>query len=319
MLERLVKAPSGSFAALMYHRVDERAARPWLYPALLSATPSDFERQMQALVSHSQPMALNDLLAAQRGESRLPARAVLLTFDDAYRDFAENAWPVLKRLRIPVTLFVPTGYPDATGRAFWWDRLWQAVTQSTNGSQLQTALGLMPMRNQDERWWTARSLIEIHKRLPHEEAMGSVAALCEQLGADAPSSEVLSWDELRALAADGVDIAAHSRNHPLLTQVPSDEILEELAGSRTDLEARLPGQAHASVLAYPGGRYDERVTSALAELGFHLAFTTERGLNRVGHTDRFRLRRINAGTLADEHVVRAQLAMSTLRCRTFGR
>ena len=41
---------------------------------------------------------------------------MLLTFDDAYRDFATNAWPTLKRYGLPATLFVPTAYAGERSR-----------------------------------------------------------------------------------------------------------------------------------------------------------------------------------------------------------
>jgi Polysaccharide deacetylase len=150
-LERLARAPGGSFAVLTYHRVDDQAARPWLYPSLLSATPDAFEDQMQALQLYHAVIGLTELVEARRGERVLPAGAVLVTFDDAYTDFRANAWPVLKRLGLPVTLFVPTAYPDAPDRSFWWDRVWQAVTESRVGGELETSSGRMPIRNDRER------------------------------------------------------------------------------------------------------------------------------------------------------------------------
>jgi peptidoglycan/xylan/chitin deacetylase (PgdA/CDA1 family) len=53
-------------------------------------------------------------------ESRrpLPGKAVMLTFDDGYRDFAEDAWPLLERYGFPVTLFVVA---DAAGTTSSWD------------------------------------------------------------------------------------------------------------------------------------------------------------------------------------------------------
>lgn len=274
---------------------------------------------MMALRRHSRPISLAELLAAQRGERPLPRRSVLVTFDDAYRDFGEIAWPVLRRLGIPATLFVPTAYPGYAQRAFWWDRLWHAVTQAAGRSDLRTPAGVLPLATPDQRRLSARTLIEFHKGLPHDEAMHSVDELCSVLAIGQPKSDVLTWDELRVLAGEGVALAAHSRNHPLLTRVASRSLRDELDGARRDLETHVPGAIHGTVFAYPGGRYDKRVTDALMRLGFMLAFTTERGLNRLGATHRLRLRRINVGMLASPQLIRAQLAMSTLRYRTIGR
>lgn len=318
MLDRFARTAAGGYAVLTYHRVDEPSARPWLYPALLSATPSGFEEQMAALATYAQPIGLPELLAAYRGDATLPRRAVLVTFDDAYRDFRERAWPVLKRRGIPVTLFVPTAYPGDPGRSFWWDRLWNAVVNTEQPLEVAgPGTGVRP-DDRERRRTQARSLIEAHKRLPYQEAMKSVDEVCGRSAAEATQSEMLSWAELRSLAEEGVHVAGHSHEHPLLTRLDTALLRNDLERSRKVLESELPGKSYGSVLAYPGGQYDGAVIRTAADVGIELAFTTERGANRISHTDRFRLRRINVGMRSHPDLIRAQLAMSTLRNRTIG-
>ena len=319
LLESLAGSRPGCFAALTYHRVDERHARPWLHPSLLSATPADFANQMEMLLRQYQPVGLPDVLAASRDETVLPPRSVLVTFDDAYQDFRENAWPVLRRLGIPVTLFVPTAFPDRPERSFWWDRLWQAVVDARGRAALETPLGPLRVTRERQRYRAASSLVEFHKTLPHDEAMHSVDALCERLSAQPARSEVLGWDDLRALAAEGVFVAPHSRNHPLLTRVSAAVLRAEMEGSLIDIETHVPQRVKGAAFAYPGGRFDQQTTEMLRELRFDLAFTTERGTNRLGHTDPLCLRRINVGRRAHSDLIRGQLAVGTLRHRTIGR
>jgi peptidoglycan/xylan/chitin deacetylase (PgdA/CDA1 family) len=314
MLEWLAGSPAGTFAALTYHRVDERNARTWLYPFLLSATPRDFEEQMAALLRHRRPIALADLLAAYRGSGRLPPRAVLVTFDDAYRDFRDNAWPILKRLGIPVTLFVPTAYPDVPERAFWWDRVWQAVT-AAQGDDLDTPVGSLSLRSDQERRAAARALVEHYKSLPHGAALQGVDALCDRVQLRRATSEVLGWDDLRSLRREGVELAAHSRSHPLLTRLPIAEARAEVDGSRRDLERQLGHGAFPNVFAYPAGAHDAETRRVLSELRIELAFTTERGVNRIGQSDPLVLRRINVGIRSQSEAIRAQIAVAGLRRR----
>ena len=66
---------------------------------------------MRWLASTGRAVALGELLAA-RAEGRPTAPgAVHVTFDDAYGDFRDLAWPILRRHGVPVTLFVPTAFP----------------------------------------------------------------------------------------------------------------------------------------------------------------------------------------------------------------
>jgi peptidoglycan/xylan/chitin deacetylase (PgdA/CDA1 family) len=119
---------------------------------------------------------------------------------------------------------------------------------------------------------------------------------------------VLGWDRLRALAADGVALAPHSRTHPLLTRVGPDRLADEVAGSLADLEGQLGSVPPA--FAYPSGANDDAVVAALADAGIRLAFTTARGNESVdGGTapDWLRLRRVNVGGRTTPALLRAQL------------
>ena len=294
-LERVDRRSARMLTVLTYHRVDEPGARPQLDPALLSAAPHEFERQIAHVSAHHRPLSLAELLAIRRGEAELPGRAVLVTFDDAYRDFAEHAWPVLRRHGVPATLFVPTAYAGDRSRRFWWDRLHAAF--SKEGQTLfRNALG------------AHRRASRQVSALPHAEAMRLVDKLVSELGEVDPGDVILSWDELRALAAEGVALAAHTRTHPRLDRLPLDDAVAEVRGSLADLE-RETGSAPAA-FAYPEGGHADTVVRALADEGVEVAFTTERGVNDVRHPDWLRLRRINVGRRSSVGAISLQVLAS---------
>lgn len=101
---------------LMYHRVTDAPA-----PALarFAVAPAAFRRQMEWLRARGfVPVGLADFEAHVWEGAALPDRPVLLTFDDGYRDFGENAMPVLESLGLPATVFLPTGH---VGGSSAWD------------------------------------------------------------------------------------------------------------------------------------------------------------------------------------------------------
>nr|MDP8943903.1 polysaccharide deacetylase family protein [Actinomycetota bacterium] len=94
---------------LCYHAVSDR------WPAALAVTPQALEAQLEQLLRRGYRGAtFHDALHAP------PARkTVAVTFDDAYRSVGELAFPILNRLGLPATVFVPTDFPD-TGRPMAW-------------------------------------------------------------------------------------------------------------------------------------------------------------------------------------------------------
>lgn len=91
---------------------------------------------------------------------------------------------------------------------------------------------------------------------------------------DAPTAEPggrgelapLDWDGIRALAARGWEIGAHTVTHPVLTGLPDATLADELDGSRAAVEERI--DAACTSFAYPYGDHDARVVAAVAEAGF---------------------------------------------------
>jgi peptidoglycan/xylan/chitin deacetylase (PgdA/CDA1 family) len=78
--------------------------------------PADvFEAQMRELRDSGRIVALGDCLAALESGEPFADDRVAVTFDDAFENFDSVARPVLERLGIPATLFVPTDFVD--GRA----------------------------------------------------------------------------------------------------------------------------------------------------------------------------------------------------------
>lgn len=307
LLERLDGRRPYTLAVLTYHRVDEPGARPQLSPAQLSATPAAFAAQMRCLAARWRVVSAQEVLDAVRGGTPLPPRAVLVTFDDAYTDFAEHAWPVLRQLGLPVTLFVPTAYPDHPERAFWWDRLYATISDPAR-EVLDTPDGRLALGTPAERRRAFKRLREHVKTLDHDAAMAWVDAVCGESGAPAQPT-VLGWDALRDLARQGVTLGAHTQTHPLINRVPVARARAEALGSLDDLR-RAVGDV-LPIFAYPSGGVSAEVAAKLGQAGFALAFTTERGINDLRRADPLRLRRINVGAGTPLAALRAQMLPAT--------
>lgn len=279
---------------LTYHRIDRMNDMQNLDPRLISAIPKVFAEQMLHLKMHYNVVFAEQVLEAYVGGSSLPQRAVLITFDDAYCDFAENAWPVLKELNLPATLFVPTGYPDCPERLFWWDRLYRSFMSTSKKSFDFEPIGNLPLESDEERQISFNQVRDYVKTLPFLKTLEIVDSVTAELGLERSDDKtVLSWDELRELAQQGVTLGAHTRSHSILSDLPFERMRREVRTSMRDMKREI-GDDVLPIFSYPNGDYNDAAVEAVKDAGFRLAFGNGlSGLNRVNSEDQFRLNRIN--------------------------
>jgi peptidoglycan/xylan/chitin deacetylase (PgdA/CDA1 family) len=99
---------------LLYHSI---LADPpgWIAPFTVS--PAVFSAHLDAVIaSERQPITVSQLADGLQGKARLPTRPVLVTVDDGFADFANNAMPALAERSLPSTLYVTTGALAGKGR-----------------------------------------------------------------------------------------------------------------------------------------------------------------------------------------------------------
>ena len=163
--------------ALCYHGVSES------WTAAISVRPESLERQLSAL------LRLGYVATTFRRAVEDPpaARTLAVTFDDAYRSVIELAWPILGKLRIPATVFVPTAFVDSER-----PMSWPGISEWADGT---SARELVPMSWDEigrlaDAGWEIGSHTRTHPRLSEidrdslvDELEGSRADCEERLGA----------------------------------------------------------------------------------------------------------------------------------------
>jgi peptidoglycan/xylan/chitin deacetylase (PgdA/CDA1 family) len=279
----------------LYHRVAWRpGTESPLNPDLISTNPHVFERQLRYLTQHYCPIDGRELAAALMARHVLPSRALLVTFDDGYADFMEVAWPALKALHVPVVMFVSTAFADWPTRLFWWDAVWQMIAR-TRRKVLHVGAGkAVELRSQRRRGAICNRVVNWLKTLTPAERSAAIAALGEESGVQLePAARLLSWQDLRLLAAQGVTIAPHGRTHELLDQLSLDQLAPEVSGARDDIVRELG--ACPPLFAYPNGNANAATIAAVARAGFEVGFTAKHGINRLGVDDPHQLRRDPGG------------------------
>jgi len=280
---------TGTVAVLTYHRVnDER-------DAFFGGTPvAVFARQMEHVARHYDVVSLEEAVEAIRTGS-VAGRMAVVTFDDGYRDNYSHAFPVLRTLGIPATIFLAT---DAigTGRAIWHDRVFSAFRETVCTTLDDFGYGstMFPLRNVAEKLRAQSRVLDWLRAQDEWTRLELIDRLVKRLEV-ADRREVpglmLAWDEVREMHARGIAFGSHSVTHPILSRVRPERLREEIVDSKRCIEQKLG--VKIQTFAYPNGRpsdFGEGTKRCLREAGYTCAVTTVAGVNGAGQ-DVFELRR----------------------------
>lgn len=110
---------------LMYHYIEDPPPDADSIRRDLSVSPRDFKRQLRYLKQEGyESITLNDLVLFLTVGQPLPAKPIILTFDDGYRDAYTHAFPLLQRFGFVGTFFLVTSFIDAQKPDFLsWDQV----------------------------------------------------------------------------------------------------------------------------------------------------------------------------------------------------
>lgn len=265
-----------SLTILVYHRV-LREVDPLRQGEVVADV---FTEQMRFFSRH---FAILPLLEAARllKQGRLPSRACCITFDDGYADNLTVALPILKTYDLPATVFVATGYLDG-GRMFN-DAVIDAVALSKQPllDLRELDLGQYRLDTLIDRQMAITSILRQFRYRPPETRENDLPRLLDIANCGTlPANIMLSRDQVRELAHQGVEIGGHTVAHPILTSIPDGHAQAEIVSGKQELEA-ITGNP-IRVFAYPNGKpqrdYAAPHVAMAKSAGFELAVTTASGV-----------------------------------------
>jgi peptidoglycan/xylan/chitin deacetylase (PgdA/CDA1 family) len=186
----------------------------------------------------------------------------------------------------------------ATQRSFWWDEVRRLLGRARDRPVRLTIDG-------DTRAWARAGAAEDHvvawlqPKAPEviDEGLAELHAWAADEPAVPEAERPLNVAELRALSASSlIDVGAHTRTHANLRYLDGERLMQELAGSREDLEHWLDIESPCG-LAYPFGipgvDVDAHTRCAARSAGFRYAVLNSPG-TVTAETDRYGLPRLPA-------------------------
>jgi peptidoglycan/xylan/chitin deacetylase (PgdA/CDA1 family) len=270
----------------------------------VNVTPGDLEAALRFLTKYYTPVRLQDLLGDGNARA-LPARAVLVTFDDGYQSNFEWAAPLCKKFRVPAIFFLNAAFIDNQRLAP--DNLVCYVANKFGIETITSAI--RAVKGADSS--TVTSLAEVFScffpAISLAERKAFLDALVQLTGIDEiklakEAGLYLTRKQVRAIASWDFDIGNHTYTHVHCRQLAPESITVEIDRNKAELEALTGKKVRSFSVPYGSSAdLDSDLATRLRHSGHEAAFLSESVANPRS-SDRFLLDRVSAPACGDERL-----------------
>lgn len=303
---------------LAYHRV-VNVELSESYPfdlELVSATISDFERQMEYLKKHYKPTTFEQVLRRLSRNEKIDKNSVIVTFDDGFDDNYVHAYPVLKRLNIPATFFISTSY-IGTSKVFWFDWIVYLVKKLPVGRLYLNRNAFVFDVNESNRLKVCHEILAYVKNVSDSQRISLIHELECLSDMSQPEegflgSHPMSWAQVREMSEAGMEIGSHSCTHPILSKLSVEMLEKELVDSKVEIERELGKEC--LTISYPvGGRaaFNSKV-KMICEANYRVGCSYISGSNNIDSSDLFELKRLHVERYTSIERFASMLAAPTI-------
>ena len=268
---------------LCYHGIsldDEHRWNPSLY-----VSAAHLERRLSLLRKNACTVLPLAEALERLYRNDLPDRAVVLTFDDGYYDFAARAWPLLQAFGYPGTVYLTTARVEHNFpivNLFVAYMLWKARHRVLDGRGILGLDGSYPLAAAGDRQRVVREMdkaVQAHclTAADKDAVARDVAA---RLGFEYEAllkQRVLTLmrpAEVGRLAREGLDVQLHTHLHR--TPVDPERFVSDVVENRSRIEA-MTGK-RPEHLCYPSGMYRMAYLPTLQREGIASATTCDPGI-----------------------------------------
>ncbi|OFX17428.1 MAG: hypothetical protein A2033_07825 [Bacteroidetes bacterium GWA2_31_9] len=204
---------------------------------------------------------------------------IILTFDDGYKDFIENALPILKKYKMTAIQSVVVDALE-TGAIFWTQRLNNIINYLfENKCDLKIKTYFLNIDYRFSLKTINNFKIDIFKILLNYDSKKREKILNYLENAfpliDKKSKiKMMSWDDMKICIENNIQIASHSYSHSVLSNLEPDRELDiELFESKRIIEEKL--NIKVDIFTFPNGVYNDNIVNQLIENGYIYSLTTE--------------------------------------------
>jgi len=296
------KGGSGKLLVLMYHRILPAGdSRSQLEEPGMVVTPATFKLHLEIIRKYFEVVHLSEWLALRNDGASLPGLACAITFDDGWADNYEFAFPILKELHVPATIFLVSDM-IGTNRLFWPERLMRIVSsiprvqqQDWSGPEfewIQDITNGIRFEGEHPSRTELSQVIAHAKQYSDREMNDRLDAIEDQLNLreTGASASLLDWNQVNEMSSCGlVETGSHTCHHTRLGSDLSESVLvQEISKSKQAIELETGKEVRS--FCFPNGDYSPRALE-LVRRNYEGAVTTDHGWNNA-RTDCHLLKRI---------------------------
>jgi peptidoglycan/xylan/chitin deacetylase (PgdA/CDA1 family) len=202
----LLSISKGNRFIFCYHDVSDEKEEH--HSPLYSTTKELFLKQVSFLNKQFKFVSLDKIINQSKLNPNKNYAAI--TFDDGFKSVLDNAWPIIKEYKMPITLFI-------NKRAIEEDRLWVSdyVFMNKKGENAERFIELLGKYNNDFNDFDNNYKQRVY----------------------------LNKEELYHLKGEGVSIQSHTLTHPVIARLSKEYLVEEINNNKNYIEKTFNSKA----------------------------------------------------------------------------
>ncbi|MDY6824161.1 MAG: polysaccharide deacetylase family protein [Thermodesulfobacteriota bacterium] len=205
-----------------------------------------FEKQLLAIKKYFSIVSLADVLKQKHSKKALPKNLAVITIDDGYLDFYTIAYPLLKKHNVKATLFPVANFVDQK-IWLWPDKIHYALEHTDRKKcfivykKWQFDIDLTTSRGIDSAF---KRFVDVAIAIENHQKGELINEITRRLDVDMPDLPTekyasVSWEQLRKMSKNGIEIGSHTMNHPILSRIDKNEMETEIFRSKAILTEKL--------------------------------------------------------------------------------
>ena len=268
---------------LFYHRFTSGKMASYHLPHL---ERGEFEKQMKHIKRWYEVVTMDKLAEEINNGKKLRAPNIAITIDDGYHNNYTLAFPILRKLQLPATIYLTTGFIN-TNRAPWVDELLDMLLETKVKTLCLPEIlsnEILDISTPVLKRAAVKKLFHVLLRLEHDQRIRLLQRLSEILKADSNfenngKRKMLTWDEIAEMSQHNISFGAHTVTHSTLSTMELNEAKAEIYNSKHEIEKKVGVQVNH--FAIPNGKkedFNDELKQYCREIGLKTSASTEPGV-----------------------------------------